>query len=92
MGIEWLCWQSTAKGSLLSDSLICGKIQGISAFLAPPCPAAAEFSILYQQEMVKFPKQRIREFFRRNREFRSGSRDLSCEIRQVVQRTLRRSA
>jgi hypothetical protein len=41
--LSWLCWQSTAKGSPLSDSLISGKIQGISDVLAPPCPAETDF-------------------------------------------------
>jgi len=45
---RWVCWQSAANMSPLSNSLICGKIQGITARFALPCPAEAEFSILYQ--------------------------------------------
>ena len=85
LGRAWLCWQSAAKGSLLSDSLICRKIQGISALLAPSCPARAEFSISYQAERAKFPKQRIRELSRRNKEFWNGNRDFTCWSRQVFQ-------
>lgn len=38
---RWLGRQSQAKRSLLFVSLFCGKIQGISALLAPPCPSEA---------------------------------------------------
>ena len=61
--LEWLCWQSAANASPLPSSLIHGKIQGISALLAPPCPPDTDFSVLHQQELAKFPKQRIRELF-----------------------------
>ena len=89
---SWLCWQSAANASLLRISLICGKIQGVSALRPLLCPADIEVSVLHQQEIAKFPKQRIREYFKQNREFRSGNRDISGKSRQMVQRTLRRSA
>ena len=91
-GRTWLCWQSAANVSPLPNSQIHGKIQGISARLAPPCPPDTDFSVLYQQEIVKFPKLPIREFFGRNREFLSANRDLSCGSRRIVQTILRRSA
>jgi len=64
----WLCWQSQANPSLLPNSLIYGKLQGISAVLAQPCPPDTDFSVLHQQEMAKFPKRQIRELFGRNKE------------------------
>ena len=64
----WLCWQSLAKDSLGSNSLIRGKIQGNSPDLAAKVRRGLGFPSISQLVTPKFPAHRNREFSGANRE------------------------
>ena len=64
----WLCSQSEAKGSLGSNSLIRGKIQGNFADLATKAGRRLCFPTISQLLTPKFPTYPNREFCRANRE------------------------
>ena len=64
----WLCWQSLAKGSLGSNSLIHGKIQGNFPDLAAKARKRLGFPTISQLLTPKFPTHPNREFSGANRE------------------------
>jgi hypothetical protein len=66
--LAWLCWQSLAKDSLSSNSLIHGKIQGNFADLAAKAGGQLSFPNISQLVTPKFPTHQNREFCRANRE------------------------
>jgi len=66
--VNWLCWQSLAKDSLSSNSLIHGKIQGNFPDLAAKARRAIRFPTISQLLTPKFPAHQNREFCRVNRE------------------------
>ena len=66
--LAWLCWQSLAKGSLGSNSLLSGKIQGILPDLAAKAKKRIGFPTISQLLTAKFPPHPNREFSGANRE------------------------
>lgn len=59
----WLCWQSAAKGSLGSNSLIRGKIQGNFVDSAAKAQWRLGFPTIDQLVAPKFPTHPNRELF-----------------------------
>ena len=70
--LAWLWSQSSAKGSLGSNSLIHGKIQGNLADLAAKAGRRLGFPIIDQLLTSKFPTHPNREFSGANRELFSA--------------------
>ena len=66
--LAWLCWQSLAKNSLGSNSLIHGKIQGNFVDLAAKVGRRLSFPTITQLVTPKFPTHPNREFSGANRE------------------------
>src|SRR6516225_5144930 len=56
--VSWLCWQSAANCSPSPNSLITGKIQGISSILGPK---PQQFHSADNSLAPKFPKRQNRE-------------------------------
>jgi hypothetical protein len=74
----WLCWQSLAKDSLGSNSLIHGKIQGNFGDLAAKARRRLSFPTISQLVTPKFPTHPNREFSGANRELFPAEQGKSC--------------
>jgi hypothetical protein len=77
----WLCWEAAANASLPSNSLICGKIQGIWSELGRRTTLDAS---LYKGLRVEFPTKQNREILAADRERSLSNRDrprLSMNVR-----------
>ena len=81
--LNWWRWgQSSANASLNENSLLSGKIQGISADSAPETIQGSVFRTINQWVAAKFPTQWNREFFRENSEFPRRIRE--CRMSMIV--------
>ena len=79
---SWRWGQSSANASLNENSLLSGKIQGISADSAPETIQGSVFRTINQWVAAKFPTQWNREFFRENSEFPRRIRE--CRMSMIV--------
>src|SRR5665811_1080528 len=87
--LAWLWRQSSAKGSLGSNSLICGQIQGNFADLAAKAGSRLCFPTISQLLTPKFPTHQNREFCRANRELFPAEQGKSLANLQGVEFSVR---